>query len=205
MKEFIEELKYNQNINIEKDFENRIDIDYVIERLEDIQKEQNNNFENNVYDNGTMVLGSVYNVKDYICRNCDDLEEVKELIEDLENFDENVIVAVNYDSGMGYSIDYWGQECIVNNEEKEDNMNKEELMEKMYNYYKEGINNINNLIDLKKEIRDNLETLQGVEDELDGCRLDFGILRPSDSKYEELQEIWNELNNLKTEYERQGA
>lgn len=35
MKEFIEELKYNQNINIEKGLENRINIDYVIERLEE--------------------------------------------------------------------------------------------------------------------------------------------------------------------------
>jgi hypothetical protein len=41
MREFIEELKYNQNINFEKGLENRIDIDYVIERLEDIEKEEN--------------------------------------------------------------------------------------------------------------------------------------------------------------------
>lgn len=39
MEEFIEELKHNQQINIEKDLENRVDIDYVIERLEDIEKE----------------------------------------------------------------------------------------------------------------------------------------------------------------------
>ena len=39
MREFIEELKYNQNINFEKGIENRIDIDYVIERLEEIEKE----------------------------------------------------------------------------------------------------------------------------------------------------------------------
>lgn len=36
MKEFIEELKYNQNVNIEKGLENKVDIDYVIERLENI-------------------------------------------------------------------------------------------------------------------------------------------------------------------------
>ena len=41
MKEFIEELKHNQNINFEKGLENRINIDYVIERLEDIQKNTN--------------------------------------------------------------------------------------------------------------------------------------------------------------------
>lgn len=60
-----------------------------------------------IYDNGTMVLGSVYNVKDYVCRNCDDFDEVKDLVEDLEDLDEDDIVCVNYDNGMGYSIDYW--------------------------------------------------------------------------------------------------
>ena len=39
MQEFIEELKHNQNINIEKGLENRVDIDYVIERLENIKNE----------------------------------------------------------------------------------------------------------------------------------------------------------------------
>lgn len=39
MKEFIEMLKYNQNINFEKGLENRIDIDYVIEKLEEIEKD----------------------------------------------------------------------------------------------------------------------------------------------------------------------
>ena len=38
MKEFIEELKHNQEVNIEKGLENRVDIDYVIERLEDIKE-----------------------------------------------------------------------------------------------------------------------------------------------------------------------
>lgn len=34
--DFLEELKYNQQINLEKGIENRIDIDYVIERITDI-------------------------------------------------------------------------------------------------------------------------------------------------------------------------
>ena len=42
MKDFIEELKHNRNVNIEKDLENRVDIDYVIERLEDIRKNSHN-------------------------------------------------------------------------------------------------------------------------------------------------------------------
>ena len=51
MTEFIEELKHNQKINYKKGIENRIDIDYVIERLENIQKTEEiqkmyNNIEN---------------------------------------------------------------------------------------------------------------------------------------------------------------
>lgn len=40
LEEFIKELEYNQNINIKKDLENRINIDYVIERLKDINKKK---------------------------------------------------------------------------------------------------------------------------------------------------------------------
>lgn len=36
LREFIEELKENQDINYKNNIENRIDIDYVIKRLEDI-------------------------------------------------------------------------------------------------------------------------------------------------------------------------
>ena len=39
MKEFIEELEKNQKINYKNNLENRIDIDYVIDRLEEIQNE----------------------------------------------------------------------------------------------------------------------------------------------------------------------
>ena len=36
MKELLEELKRNREINLEKGIENRVDIDYIIERLEDV-------------------------------------------------------------------------------------------------------------------------------------------------------------------------
>lgn len=38
MRKFIEELKYNKKVNEKQGIENRIDIDYVIERLEDIDR-----------------------------------------------------------------------------------------------------------------------------------------------------------------------
>ena len=40
MDELIKELEYNQNINYKNNLENKIDIDYILERLEDIQEEK---------------------------------------------------------------------------------------------------------------------------------------------------------------------
>ena len=70
-----------------------------------------------IYDNGEMVLGSVYYVKEYICKNCEDIEEVKDLVNDLEDLDEDTIVAINYDNGMGYSIDWWTKKDKVGSDE----------------------------------------------------------------------------------------
>ena len=36
LKEFLKELEHNQKINFKKDLKNRIDIDYVINRIKDI-------------------------------------------------------------------------------------------------------------------------------------------------------------------------
>ena len=38
LKDLLKELQYNQNINIKKGLENRVDIDYIIERIKDILK-----------------------------------------------------------------------------------------------------------------------------------------------------------------------
>ena len=60
-----------------------------------------------VYDNGETILGSVYNVKDYVCRNAEETWEIEEILYELEHLDADTIVAINYDGGMGYSIAYW--------------------------------------------------------------------------------------------------
>lgn len=39
LQEFLQELKINQNVNISQNLENRVDIDYVIEKITDILKE----------------------------------------------------------------------------------------------------------------------------------------------------------------------
>jgi hypothetical protein len=67
-----------------------------------------------VYDNGSMILGKIIWVKEYICRNEDDITEVTDIIHDLEDLDADTIVAVNYNHPMGYTIDYWTYNDIVN-------------------------------------------------------------------------------------------
>ena len=68
---------------------------------------------NNIYDNGTMVLGCVKNVKEYLIENAEETWEIEDILKDLEEFSNETIVAINYDCGMGYSIDYWNEDDIV--------------------------------------------------------------------------------------------
>lgn len=62
---------------------------------------------NCVYDNCEKIIGNVKNVKQYVENNCEDYEEVKDMIEELKNFEENTIVLLDYNNGMGFTIDYW--------------------------------------------------------------------------------------------------
>lgn len=71
MREFIEELKYNQNINFEKGLENRIDINYVIERLEDINKKLSED-----------IYYFEYHNKNLTNKQYEKIENIKENLED---------------------------------------------------------------------------------------------------------------------------
>ena len=67
---------------------------------------------NNIYDNGAIMLGNVKMVKEEIKRQMEqDIDmcfaDMEEILKDLEELKDNMIVAINYDCGMGYSIDYW--------------------------------------------------------------------------------------------------
>lgn len=70
---------------------------------------------NNIYDNGTMLLGTIKNIKEYTNKqieqeeDTDIQEEYKSMLEEIESLEEkdNTIIAINYDNGMGISIDYW--------------------------------------------------------------------------------------------------
>ena len=82
MREFIEMLKYNQNINFEKGLENRIDIDYVIERLEEIEKDNVSVYYKVAKDEVEMAIEDIHNDELY----CYDEELMKQL--DNINIDE---------------------------------------------------------------------------------------------------------------------
>jgi hypothetical protein len=69
MQEFIEELKHNQNINNSKNTENRIDIDYVIKRLEYIKDVFLNNLDYFKYHNKNLTKTQqdiLYFIDDYL-------------------------------------------------------------------------------------------------------------------------------------------
>lgn len=68
MREFIKELENNQKINLEKGLENRVDIDYVIERLKNIS----------IY--RELIKNEIeFNIENYVNDDCNDYQD-KELI-----------------------------------------------------------------------------------------------------------------------------
>lgn len=60
-----------------------------------------------VYDNGEMCLGQVKYIKKYLVENTEEMWEIEDILEDIKDLDDTDIVAINYDNGMGYSIDWW--------------------------------------------------------------------------------------------------
>jgi hypothetical protein len=124
MREFIEELKQNKKINIEKGLENRVDIDYIIERLEDnenLTKTQYDNLEiTDTYVKGTIkdLMGyfryeiahqsmSDIDYENYIYNVKNTIEVIENLQEDLDNeiFTENDIMKVSEHAMGGFVIE----------------------------------------------------------------------------------------------------
>lgn len=99
MREFIKELENNQKINLEKGLENRVDIDYVIEKLKNIsiyreliKNEIEFNIENYVNDdcNDYQDKELIYNISD------DDLDLMIDKIDDNDWLWDNINESLNY-------------------------------------------------------------------------------------------------------------
>lgn len=81
---------------------------------------------NKIYDNGGLLLGNVQDVimeiEREIKENIDmfdiDMEELLKDLKELRDIDYDMIVCVNYDNGMSYSIDYWTSKDIVKESDK---------------------------------------------------------------------------------------
>lgn len=65
---------------------------------------------NKIYDNGYKLLGVVKNIKKDIennIRTSDMEEELYEILEELKEYKDNDIVAIDYDNPMNYTIESW--------------------------------------------------------------------------------------------------
>ena len=72
---------------------------------------------NNIYDNGTHMLGEVKRIKEYNDRLYKDkaIEEEQwlELVKELVWYKDTDIVSIDYDNGMGMTVEYWEQKDIL--------------------------------------------------------------------------------------------
>ena len=68
----------------------------------------------NIYDNGEMCLGEVKKIIEYFNTTGADIEEYEDLLKELKELNDADIVAINYDHGMGHSIDWWTKDDKVN-------------------------------------------------------------------------------------------
>lgn len=70
---------------------------------------------NNIYDNGELLLGTKKDILNYWKNNAIDIDSdfEEELKEDLKDLKDDTIICINYDNGMGYTIDYWNNEDII--------------------------------------------------------------------------------------------
>ena len=69
---------------------------------------------NNLYDNGTCLLGTKKDIYDYTIKQAIlDEEERQEILEEIKDFNDTDILCINYDCGMGLSIEGWETTDII--------------------------------------------------------------------------------------------
>lgn len=82
---------------------------------------------NKIYDNGALMLGNVQDlimkiereIKEDIDMLGADMEDILKELRELRDIDYEMVVCIDYDNGMGYSIDYWSSNDIINKESEE--------------------------------------------------------------------------------------
>lgn len=75
-----------------------------------------------IYDNGTCLLGQVKKIKEYNDKlykeNNIDEEEWIYLLKELVWYEDSDIVSINYDNGMGMTLEVWKEKDIIEEEYK---------------------------------------------------------------------------------------
>ena len=74
---------------------------------------------NNIYDNGCILLGTKQDIERYIQKQyiennfLDYVDDIKEILEEIKDYENDTILAINYDHSMGWCLDYWDRRDIV--------------------------------------------------------------------------------------------
>lgn len=69
-----------------------------------------------IYDNGYKLLGLKQDLISYLRDSLitsDMEEEIYDIIKELQELEDDTVVVINYDNGMGYTIDYWEEKHII--------------------------------------------------------------------------------------------
>lgn len=73
-----------------------------------------------IYDNGYKLLGLKQDLISYLRDSLitsDMEEEIYDIIKELQELEDDTVIVINYDNGMGYTIDYWEEKHIVKESE----------------------------------------------------------------------------------------
>ena len=65
---------------------------------------------NRVYDNGCILLGRKDDIVEYskrLINKLDYKEDIEQMLEEIKDYNDSTILAINYDNAMGISIEYW--------------------------------------------------------------------------------------------------
>ena len=77
----------------------------------------------NVYDNGYSVIGNAKDLQKYLLNainNADnDTTDLREMIEEIKDYSDDTVILINYEHPMGYTLEYWSNDNIVNKNELE--------------------------------------------------------------------------------------
>ena len=76
-------------------------------------------------------------------------------------------------------------------------MNNKELVNKILKFWLKVTSDFDSK-QLKKDIEKNLSNIDGIDNEIDYIRMEFDNISDNDL-YNELEEIWNELNYYKSD------